>query len=137
VSVAASGRLVKFGLAGLSIWCALAAASLWPIRITAGEAILLEVARAESSVDARSGDPIINVTLKESSKQIFAEITQNNVGRTMELRVDGKVVMAPVVREPLLGGQFQISGSLSASEANNVAARLSAGGRIEIEVVSQ
>ena len=56
----------------------------------------------------------------------------------MELRVDGKVVTAPVIREPILGGSGQISNqSLTAESAKELAARLSTGAaKIEIEIVN-
>ena len=63
-------------------------------------------------------------------------MTQKNVGRTTEFRVDGRVLMKPVIREPLLAGVFEISGHYSLNEAKDIAQRLSSGGKIEVELVS-
>ncbi len=45
---------------------------------------------------------------------MFAEFTANNVGRTVEVRIDGKVVMRPIIREPIKGGSVQVSGGFTA-----------------------
>ena len=65
----------------------------------------------------------------------MAEMTQKNVGRTTEFRVDGRVVMKPVIREPLLAGVFEISGRFDMTEAKDIARKLSSGAKIEIEVM--
>jgi preprotein translocase subunit SecD len=54
----------------------------------------------------------------------------------IELRVDGKVLSRPVIREPILQGTGQISGPLSVQDARDLAARLSSGTKLEIEAVA-
>ena len=41
--------------------------------------------------------------------------------------LDGKVISAPVIREPIIGGQGQISGNFSVQDANDLAVLLRAG----------
>jgi SecD-like export protein len=41
--------------------------------------------------------------------------------------LDGKVISAPVIREPIIGGQGQISGNFSVRDANDLAVLLRAG----------
>ncbi len=45
---------------------------------------------------------------------MFAELTANNIGRTIEVRIDGKVVMRPIIREAIKGGSVQVSGGFTA-----------------------
>ena len=40
-------------------------------------------------------------------------MTQENVGRPFAIVLDGKVISAPVIREPILGGTGQISAAIS------------------------
>ena len=57
----------------------------------------------------------------------FGEITSKNVGRPFAIILDGKVISAPVINEPILGGSAQITGSFSIEEANDLAILLRAG----------
>jgi len=136
VSAAASGRLGKLGFAGLGLWCAIFVASLWSNRASAGEVLLIDVKVAETRVDLQTKQAIIFVKVTEESKRLIAEMTQKNIGRSTEFRVDGRVVMKPVIREPILAGVFEISGRFDMKEAKDIAQRLSSGTKIEIELVS-
>jgi len=136
VSATASSRLGKLGFAGFVLWCAIFAASLWSNRSAAGEVLLIEVKMAETRSDKQTQQAIIFVKLTDESKQLIAEMTQKNIGRSTEFRVDGRVVMKPVIREPILGGVFEISGRFDMKEAKDIAQRLSSGTKIEIELVS-
>jgi preprotein translocase subunit SecD len=102
----------------------------------AAEPLLLEIASVQESFDARTKEPVVTFKLKEASGRMYADFTAQNVGRSTELRVDGRVVMKPVIREPILGGSGQISENLSVDQAREVAERLSSGARVEIEVVA-
>ena len=132
----ASGRLGKLGFAGFALWCAIFTAFLWSNRSSAGEVLLIEVKMAETRVDKQTKQAIIFVKLTEESKRLMAEMTQKNVGKPTEFRVDGRVLMKPVIREPLLAGVFEIAGRFNLNEAKDIARRLSSGSKIEVEVVS-
>jgi preprotein translocase subunit SecD len=57
----------------------------------------------------------------------FAQATQENVGRPFAIVLDNEVISAPVIREPILGGSGQISGSFTVQGANDLAILLRAG----------
>jgi SecD/SecF fusion protein len=59
--------------------------------------------------------------------RLFGQITEANVGRPFAMVLDGKVLSAPVIREPILGGSGQISGSFTVEEAGTLSALLRAG----------
>ena len=59
--------------------------------------------------------------------QRFAEITRANVGKPFAIVLDGKVLSAPVIREPITGGRGQISGSFTTASAQDLAVMLRAG----------
>ena len=136
MSATASGRFGKLAFAGFGLWCVIFAASLWSNYTSAGEVFLIEVKVAETRADLQTKQAIIFVNVSEQSKRLIAEMTQKNIGRTAEFRVDGRVVMKPVIREPLLAGVFEISGRFDMTEAKDIAKRLSSGSKIEVELVS-
>lgn len=82
---------------------------------------------AQAGYDQRSGQPIVNFRFDSAGGKRFAEITQQSVGLPFAIVLDNKVLSAPVIREPILGGSGQISGSFSVAEANDLAVLLRAG----------
>jgi preprotein translocase subunit SecD len=99
--------------------------------------LALRVTRAEVAYDQRNGEPVVTMMFDEASKRLFADFTARNVGKAMELRVDGRTVMKPVIREPITGGSGQIAGGLTVQQARELAERLSSGAaKLEVEVVS-
>ena len=57
----------------------------------------------------------------------FGDATKANVGRPFAIVLDNRVISAPVIREPILGGSGIISGRFSVQEANDLAVLLRAG----------
>ena len=56
--------------------------------------------------------------------QKFADLTSANVGRTIAILLDGEVLTAPRVNEPITGGKAVITGSRNLEEAHNLAVLL-------------
>ena len=83
--------------------------------IAAAEPTVIEVVSATAGFDQRTNEPIVEYKLSPASGKLFAEATRKNVGRKLEMRVDGQVVVSAVIREPILGGSGQISGALHRS----------------------
>lgn len=94
----------------------------------------LRVATALASFDS-TGQPVVNVRFDTGSAGALAEFTAANLGRRVELRVDGQVVASPVIREAIMGGEIVISGSMTVEDAGRLAMRLREGGLIEAEIV--
>ncbi len=82
---------------------------------------------AQASFDQRTGEPIVNFKFNISGARKFATATQENVGRPFAIVLDNEVISAPVIREPIVGGSGQISGSFTVESANNLAILLRAG----------
>ncbi len=149
-------RYKKAGLLGLFLW--LAARGLVPRHgpgaVAAGSAqraepcrrrrrakstlppLRLQIDKATPIFDERTREPVVAFRLTERSGRMFAEFTANNIGRTFEVRIDGKVVMRPIIREAIKGGSVQVSGGFTLKEAQELADRLNSGAaRVEAEVV--
>ncbi len=82
---------------------------------------------AQAAFDQRTGEPVVTFRFDAAGAKRFAIVTQENVGLPFAIVLDNKVVSAPVIREPILGGTGQISGNFSVQEANDLAVLLRSG----------
>ncbi|WP_368642328.1 protein translocase subunit SecD [Castellaniella ginsengisoli] len=86
---------------------------------------------AQPGRDQQTQQPTVNLTLDSKGARIFRDVTRDNIGKRMAIVLfengKGEVVTAPVIRSEIPGGQVQISGSMNAQEAADVALLLRAG----------
>ncbi len=82
---------------------------------------------AQPGFDQRTSEPIVSFRFNSVGARKFAEATQANVGKPFAIVLDNKVISAPVIREPILGGSGQISGNFTVQSANDLAILLRAG----------
>lgn len=82
---------------------------------------------ARAGFDQRTHEPIVSFRFDSAGARQFAEITSRNVGRPFAIVLDGKVLSAPVIREPITGGSGQISGSFTVEDTVVLSALLRAG----------
>ncbi|MEK7638622.1 MAG: protein translocase subunit SecD [Patescibacteria group bacterium] len=90
----------------------------------------LETARLEFA-GGQSGqlanEPLVSVSFTPEGSALFAEITRNNVGEQLGIFLDGELLSAPVINEPITGGTAIISGGFTPDEARELAQNLSFG----------
>jgi SecD/SecF fusion protein len=99
-------------------------------RIRIVQQVMLEGERlvdASAGFDQRSGEPIVQFRFDSGGALRFGKITHDNVGRPFAIVLDGKVLSAPVIREPIMGGSGQISGHFTVQGARDLAVLLRAG----------
>jgi SecD/SecF fusion protein len=82
---------------------------------------------AQASFDQRTNEPVVSFRFDSKGAQRFGQATQENVGKLFAIILDNQVISAPQIREPILGGTGQISGSFSVQGANDLAVLLRAG----------
>jgi preprotein translocase subunit SecD len=75
----------------------------------------------------QNGLPAVNFRFDSVGARRFGAVTKDNVGRPLVIVLDGKVISAPNIREPILGGTGIISGNFSYAEAQDLALLLRAG----------
>ena len=68
---------------------------------------------AQPGFDSRTGEPVVTFRFDAAGAKRFGKVTQENVGLPFAIVLDNKVVSAPVIREPILGGTGQISGNFT------------------------
>ncbi len=75
----------------------------------------------------QEGSPVVSFRFDSQGGRRFGEATRANVGRLFAIVLDGKVISAPVIREPILGGSGVISGNFTTQSAQDLALLLRAG----------
>ena len=86
-----------------------------------------ELVDAQAAFNAQQAEWVVNFRFNSSGGRKFAQATTENVNRPFAIILDNKVVSAPVIREPILGGSGQISGRFTAESSANLALLLRAG----------
>lgn len=82
---------------------------------------------SQQAFDHQGGHPIITFRFNQSGARKFGAFTTEHVNEPFAIVLDDKVISAPVVREPILGGTGQISGNFTVESANNLAIQLRSG----------
>ena len=75
----------------------------------------------------QDGAPDIDITFNTAGARRFGRTTQENVGKPFAIILDDKVLSAPNINEPILGGRAQISGSFTVQSAHDLAVSLASG----------
>src|SRR5712692_6609570 len=69
----------------------------------------------------------VTVDLDRRGTDVFGALTAENVGRRLAIILDNTVYSAPVIKEPIPGGDVQINGSFSFEDAHELAIVLRSG----------
>ena len=85
------------------------------------------VKNAQVRIGGTFNEPYVSLDLTGRGGKIFATITEKNVNKRLAIVLDEVVRSAPVIREKILGGSAQISGSFSHEEATDLAIVLRVG----------
>lgn len=70
---------------------------------------------------------VVGFTFDGQGGRRFARTTQENTGKPFAIIVDGQVISAPNINEPIMGGRGQISGGFTVESANELAIALRSG----------
>lgn len=82
---------------------------------------------AQPGFDSQTGEAVVNFRFDNRGGRAFGRASQDNVGQRFAIILDDRVISAPVIREAILGGSGQISGSFTIESANDLALLLRAG----------
>ena len=75
----------------------------------------------------QSNQNLVALEFSDEGGQKFADLTTKNVGKKIAILLDGEVLTAPHVNEPITGGKAVITGSKTLEEAHNLAIMLRSG----------
>lgn len=97
-----------------------------------------DLVRGEVDFDQNTGRPMVTLEFNDAGKNLFSEITTRDVGKRIAIYLDGAIITAPTVQEPIKDGKAVISGNFTIDEAKILAKRLNAGALpVPIKLVSQ
>lgn len=90
------------------------------------------VVTGEELTDARpsfdqDGQPAVEFRFNPNGARRFGAYTAANVGQLFAIVLDDQVISAPNIKQPIPGGQGQISGAMTVEESNRLAVLLRAG----------
>lgn len=85
------------------------------------------LSKATVEFDSRTNEPKVNLAFTDEGRALFAQITKDNVGKTVAIYLDGSPISQPVVREAILDGNAVISGSFDIATARELVGRLNSG----------
>ncbi|WP_066892725.1 protein translocase subunit SecD [Clostridium nigeriense] len=71
--------------------------------------------------------PVVSLELNEEGQDKFAEVTANNIGKTISIYMDDEVVSSPVVQSAITNGKAVINGMSSMDEATKLSGIISSG----------
>ena len=82
---------------------------------------------AQPSIQNQQNEPTVSFTLDRLGSQKFGRVTTDNVGKRLAIVLDGKIISAPNINEPITSGNGMISGNFTFQEATDLALLLRSG----------
>ncbi|WP_033293544.1 protein translocase subunit SecD [Amycolatopsis jejuensis] len=80
-----------------------------------------EISDANSGFDQQRGQWVVDLSFKSAGGKTWGDFTSANVGKQAAFVLDTDVVSAPTVQGAILGGNTQITGKFTQSDAKNLA----------------
>ncbi|MGY1856265.1 protein translocase subunit SecD [Modestobacter sp. SYSU DS0290] len=86
-----------------------------------------DVTDASTGTRAGTGEWIVDLSLNNSGADAWATFTTANVGNSVAITLDGRVVSAPTINSAIVGGRTEITGNFTQAEATELANQLKYG----------
>jgi preprotein translocase subunit SecD len=83
-----------------------------------------QIAHAEPCFDPNFDWHYVKFTLTPEGRESLAQFTSANIDRKIAIIINGRLLQTPTIREPILNGDLQLSGSFTAQEAIDLAKTL-------------
>ncbi len=84
-----------------------------------------------------SNEPVVVIEFNSEGRELFAEITRNNIGEIVGIFLDGELISDPVVQDEIPNGTAVISGNFNPEEARELVRNLNFGALpVPIELLS-
>ena len=94
--------------------------------------------RAELTFDPTTNQPTVSLVFNDEGKEIFRELTAQNIGKPVAIYLDGYPISAPRVEQEIPSGQAVITGNFSIPEGQELVRNLNAGALpVPINLISQ
>ena len=91
---------------------------------SAQQAVTLDIAGASALPDGPTGGPSIELALTKSGQASLAAFTAEYSGKTIDVLIDGEVMMSPFIQTPIFSPSLIITGAFTMQEAKQIASEL-------------
>ncbi|MEK7646072.1 MAG: preprotein translocase subunit SecD [Patescibacteria group bacterium] len=85
------------------------------------------VNRSTLEFNPTTNEPAVSLVFSSEGRDLFGSITEDNIGNYLGIFLDGKLISYPVLRDAILDGRAQISGSFTVDEAKSLVRDLNYG----------
>ncbi len=82
---------------------------------------------AQPRMDNQTNQTVVSFSLDRVGAKKFAKATSSGVGKKLAIILDGKIISAPNIVEPIIGGSGQITGDFTFQSATDLALLLRSG----------
>ncbi|MDB9744690.1 protein translocase subunit SecD [Pelagibacteraceae bacterium] len=82
---------------------------------------------AQPNINNQNNEPTVSFTLDRLGAQKFGRATTDNVGKRLAIVLDGEIISAPSINEPITSGNGMISGNFSFQEVTDLSLLLRSG----------
>ncbi|MBI4120374.1 MAG: protein translocase subunit SecD [Parcubacteria group bacterium] len=94
--------------------------------------------KAILSFDSQTSRPEVSLEFDDVGRDLFGQITKQNVNKPLAIYLDGLPISAPVVQQEITSGRAQITGNFGVKEAKQLVERLNSGALpVPISLISQ
>jgi preprotein translocase subunit SecD len=85
------------------------------------------VSRASVQFNTTTNQPTVGLAFTSEGRDLFAQITKDHIGDYLGIFLDGKPISVPVIRDPIVDGRAEISGTFTIDEAKRLVRDLNYG----------
>jgi len=97
-----------------------------------------QLERASVQFDPQTNEPQVGLSFDPEGTKLFATITSDHTNEQLAIILDGGILMAPNISQPILNGQAVINGGFTLEDAKQLSIQLNAGALpVPIHVLEQ
>jgi len=97
-----------------------------------------DVKKAQLTFDQQTGKPQVALSFTDKGADLFAKITERNIGKPVGIFLDQSLLSAPVVQQKIEGGNAVITGNFTIDEAKKLVISINSGALpLPIKLVQQ
>lgn len=94
--------------------------------------------KADIEIDQQKNKPVVTLKFNDKGKELFADITKNNIQKRVAIFLDDILISAPVVQTEITDGSAIIEGSFTIEQAKSLKIQLNSGALpVPVKLIAQ